>query len=187
MLEGTPRALVVREEGRQRVERWIQDQEIRGLPSGNAFLDLDVIRRELGMRGVFPLNVMGGGGAPASVPDRKISETILEFAQPILGPFGELPELAAARSILGLAVSVWNFHAMATPLWGKPEYLAKARAQMRAPGTPREIAEIFESLLARRAEHYGDDPRVVGDWNLGPDGRGGHTFRCDCRLPERTI
>lgn len=185
ILAGVPRVLVGSEEGRRRVERWIQDQEVRGLPSGNALLDLDVIRRELGMPGVFPLKVTGGGAAPVSVPDRKISETILEFAQPILSPRGKIPELAAARSILGLAVSVWNFHAMATPLWGKPEYLADARAKMRAPGTPRELAEIFESLLARRAERYGDDPRVVGDWNLGPDGRGGHTFRCDCRLPER--
>jgi hypothetical protein len=49
------------------------------MPAGNAFLDLDVVRRELGLPGVFPLS----GTAVAVVPDRKISETILEFAQPI--------------------------------------------------------------------------------------------------------
>ena len=55
---------------------------------------------------------------------------------------------------------------------------------MRGPGMPPEVTEIFESLLARRATLYGDDPRVVGEWNLGSDGRGGHSFRCDARLPQ---
>jgi hypothetical protein len=72
---------------------------------------------------------------------------------------------------------------MATPRWGKPEHLAEARAKMRGPGIPSELRTIFESLLARRASLYGDDLRVVGEWSLGPDGRGGHSFRCDARLP----
>jgi hypothetical protein len=71
------------------------------------------------------------------------------------------------------------FHAMATPRPGKPEYLAEARAKMRGRGIPLELRTIFESLLARRANLYGDDLRVVGEWSLGPDGRGGHSFRCD--------
>jgi hypothetical protein len=178
MLGGRPRDLVADEDGRRRVERWLQDQELRGMPSGNAFLDLDVVRRELGLPGVFPL----GGRVAVHVPDRKISETILEFAQPILAPLGETLELAAARRALDLAVGVWNFHAMATPLWGRPQHLAEARAKMRGAGP--ETSAIFESLLARRADLYGDDPRVVSEWHLGPDGRGGHSFRCDARLPE---
>jgi hypothetical protein len=118
------------------------------------------------------------------VPDRKISETILEFAEPILEPLGSVPDLEAARRALDLAVGVWNFHAMATPLWGKPQFLAEARARMAAPGNPPELARIFEQLLERRATLYGGDYRVVGTWDLGPDGAGGHSFRCDARLPE---
>ncbi|MBX3220651.1 MAG: hypothetical protein KF795_09040 [Labilithrix sp.] len=180
MLGGHPRDLVTDEDGRGRVERWLQDQELRGMPTGNAFLDLDAVRRELGLPGAFPLD----GAAVPGVPDRKISETILEFAQPILDPLGAQPELAEARRALDLAVGVWNFHAMATPRWGKPEYLAEARAKMRGPGMPPALGAIFETLLARRASLYGDDLRVVGEWSLGPDGRGGHSFRCDARLPQ---
>jgi len=40
------------------------------------------------------------------VPDRKISETILEFAEPILQPLGPVPELEPARRALELAVAV---------------------------------------------------------------------------------
>jgi hypothetical protein len=179
-LGGKPRELVSDEDGRRRVERWLQDQELQGMPSGHSFLDLDVVRSEVGLPGVSPSN----GAVAVGMPDRKISEAILEFAQPILDPLGEEPELAEARRALDLAVGVWNFHAMATPLWGKPEYLAEARAKMRDPGTPPELSAIFESLLARRASLYGDDLRVVGEWSLGSDGRGGHSFRCDARLPH---
>jgi len=118
------------------------------------------------------------------VPDRKISETILEFAEPILEPLGPVPELEPARRVLDLAVAVWNFHAMATPLWGKPHFLAEARAKMAGPDNPPGMATIFEKLLERRASLYGDDYRVVGTWSLGPDGAGGQSFRCDARLPE---
>lgn len=118
------------------------------------------------------------------VPDRKISETILEFAEPILKPLGPVPELEPARRVLDLAVAVWNFHAMATPLWGKPHFLAEARAKMAGPDNPPGVATIFETLLERRASLYGDDYRAVGTWSLDPDGAGGHSFRCDARLPE---
>jgi hypothetical protein len=118
------------------------------------------------------------------VPSRKISETVLEFAEPMLEPLSPIPDLESARRALDLAVAVWNFHAMATPLWGKPHFLAEARGQMKSPGEPPELAGLFESLLERRATLYGNDPRVVGEWNLGPDGAGGFSFRCDARLPN---
>lgn len=118
------------------------------------------------------------------VPDRKLSESILEFAEPILEPLGPLPDLERARRALDLAVGVWNFHAMATPVWGKPHFLAEARAQMERPGEPPELAMLFESLLERRRALYGNDYRVVGEWTLGPDGAGGFSLRCDARLPN---
>lgn len=178
MLGGKPREVVKDEDGRRRVERWIQDQEARGIADGNAFLDLDPVRRELGLPGVFPL----GGALFSGVPERKISETILEFAQPILDALGADSGLVKARQALHLAVQIWNVHAMATPPWGDPSYLAEARATMREPGTPPEMRALFEELLARRATLFGDDPRVVADWSLAPDGRGGHAFRCESRV-----
>lgn len=49
-LGGRPRDLVKDAEGQRNVERWLMEQELRGGPDRElAFLDLDVLRRELGM------------------------------------------------------------------------------------------------------------------------------------------
>ena len=55
MLGGRPRDLVREVEGRLRVERWLEEQELRGMPGDDAFVDLDAVRRELGLRTVNPL------------------------------------------------------------------------------------------------------------------------------------
>jgi hypothetical protein len=52
-LGGAPRALVATEAGRAKVEGWLREAEQRGLPGAKAgalpYLDLDVLRRELGL------------------------------------------------------------------------------------------------------------------------------------------
>jgi len=51
LLGGRPRDLVTSEDGRRRVDQWLADQEVRGIPGegGAGFLDLDDLRRELGL------------------------------------------------------------------------------------------------------------------------------------------
>ena len=48
---GKPREVVTTSDGRARVESWLQDWELQGLPpaEGWAFVDLDPVRRELGL------------------------------------------------------------------------------------------------------------------------------------------
>jgi len=118
------------------------------------------------------------------VPERKLSETILDFAAPLLEPLGRTPELAEARRAVELAISVWNFHVMATPLWGKPKFLAEAREKMCSPGPPQGLATLFEVLEQRRREHFGTDYRFVGTWTFESDATGGGTLRCEAMLPE---
>lgn len=180
LLGGRPRDLVRDDAGRARVERWLRDQELRGLPAGNAFFDLDVIRRELGMASISPF----GGDRTIVLPERKISETILELAAQVLGPLDQLPSLNAARGAIELTVDAWNLHALAA-FGDESKPLAEARAELRQRGTSREAAPIFEALLELRATKYKDDHRIVGDWHLGPDGRGGHAFRCEARLRSK--
>ena len=94
------------------------------------------------------------------------------------------PSLDAARSAINFTVSAWNLHALAA-FESKPKPLAQARADLRRRGAPRALAEVFEALIELRATKYGDDPRIVGDWHLGPDGRGGHAFRCEAPVATR--
>ena len=180
-LGGRPRDLARDDARRDRVERWLRDQELRGLPSGNAFFDLDVIRRELGMPGLS----LTRGQESVELPERKISETILELAAQVLGPLDQFPNLEAARSAIELTVTAWNLHALAT-FKDQPKPLAEVRAKLRGRQAPREIAEMFEALVELRATKYGDDPRVVGDWHFGPDGLGRHAFRCEARLASKS-
>ncbi|MBK7399625.1 MAG: hypothetical protein IPJ34_26045 [Myxococcales bacterium] len=118
------------------------------------------------------------------VPERKMSETILDFAAPLLEPLGPVPALADARGAIELAINVWNLHVMATSLWGKPQFLAEARQVACRPGSPPGLAAVFEALGERRRTSFLNDYRCVGEWSLGPDGAGGHSLRCDARLPE---
>lgn len=121
------------------------------------------------------------------VPARNLSETILEFAAPLLEPLGPVPEVDEARRAIELAINVWNFHVMASPLWGKPQYLADARTAMCGPRSSADLAGLFELLAERRTSRFDTDPRLVGEWTLAPDGSGSHSLRCESKLPEGTV
>lgn len=86
--------------------------------------------------------------------------------------------------MIGLVVSAWNAHALAS-FENEPGALADLRAELRERGAPREMAKLFDAVVELRATKYGDDRRIVGDWHLGPDGRGGTAFRCEARLSTR--
>ncbi len=42
------------------------------------------------------------------VPERKMSETILEFGAPVLEPLGPVPELEEARRAIEFAINAWK-------------------------------------------------------------------------------
>jgi hypothetical protein len=112
---------------------------------------------------------------------RKISETILDFGAPLLSMFDEPPTIDTMKHTLLFVLTVWNAHVMATPIWGKPEHLEALRKQFEgASPSHRAIAEI---LSQRWRDHCADDSRAVAEWDVIPDGKGGHAFQCDARWP----
>lgn len=118
------------------------------------------------------------------VPEQKLSATLLDFAAPLLEQFRPAPTVDEARGGLDLAIKIWNFHVMAGPLWGKPQFLKDARARMTDPAGEPALSAFFEILSTRRVEQFDDDPRLVGDWSLAPDDVGGFSLRCEAMLPE---
>lgn len=121
----------------------------------------------------------------AMVPDRKISETILDFAEPVIGPvIGSNPPIAALTSMFQIIITIWNAHVMATPIWGQPDILAEVRRTIAGPGAPPELRIMFKLLSDRRLELFGTDYRAVGEWSVIADKGTGFKLRCDARMPR---
>jgi hypothetical protein len=129
-----------------------------------------------------------GGALPNGIrlPDRKISETIMDFAKPLLEQeFGRKPPPAdKARPILGFAITVWNAHVLAMPAHGSPDILRKLERLAWSPDAPPQMRATLHMLGKRRREHFADDFRIVGDWGLEPKKKGEFTFWCDARVPD---
>lgn len=118
-------------------------------------------------------------------PDRKISETILDFAAPALSHLPPKPPLELFRQMMQLVIAAWNYGSMTFSIWraatGK-DYRPEWNAMMTKAGP--EARAVLDELMRRRAsEPFHQDQRAVGEWSLHPDGHGSFNFRCDARLP----
>lgn len=98
----------------------------------------------------------------ARFPDRKISETILDFAR--LTPHAlpsEAPE-RRARDALTVACTVWNAVVFADVL-NDSRHLDEVRRRIaRTPGA----AALVEQLIARKRALYSDDERLIGNFEV---------------------
>ncbi len=121
-----------------------------------------------------------------NIPERKISETLLEFGDPLLSQL-EDPTVEEFRAALTIVIAVWNVHGLSKTTGHYQsvylEELARVRQRLFDEGAPAIFLAAIDALEARRDSDYGDDPRCVGEWTLLPDGAGGYKFRCDARLP----
>jgi hypothetical protein len=123
------------------------------------------------------------GARAIAVPTRKISETLLDFAAPVLAEYPPPAPLAVVRAVLQFAITVWNAHVMTLPVWNHPEPLAQLRQLADRPDAPPPMKGWLDRLTQRRRHTFAEDPRAVGEWSVTSDGAGGFRFRCDARLP----
>lgn len=119
-------------------------------------------------------------------PDRKMSETILDFGAPALAELPPEPALETFRQMMKIVILVWNFGSMTFSIWraetGK-DYGSQWKTLMKRAGP--EARAVFDELLRRRASApFHEDQRAVGEWSLHPDGQGSFNFRCEARLPR---
>src|SRR5208283_2693164 len=119
-----------------------------------------------------------------AVPNRKISETIMDFGEPLFGWFTEPPpQPEMIREPFLIVLTVWNAHVMAMPCWGKPEMLAHIQQLYYTTPEMAPMVGFFEQLTRRRYAKFGDDPRAVCSWDLILDAVPEPRFRCDGRIP----
>ena len=125
--------------------------------------------------------------ADIKIPDRRISETILDFASILLDTMEPPVALTECRSVIQIAVTIWNAGALAMPIWGSPSHVANLTSTLEAAPMPLSTRAAIMALQRRRTTQFGNDPRAVGEWDVIPDGTGGFRFRCDARLPQEVI
>ena len=104
---------------------------------------------------------------PHLFPDRKISETLIDFAQPIVTMIDEHTNEEDIRSGFMIAVTVWNAHVFDT-VHGDQSYLAQLRERLQGD---QGVHPLIETLIRRKREQFADDMRAIGDctvtWRSG--------------------
>jgi hypothetical protein len=111
-------------------------------------------------------------------PDRKISETFLHFAEPLLHDLdSETPE-QRAQIALNLSFAVWNAVIFADVLHDY-RHLDEIR---RLTAEKPETALLMEQLIARKRAFFADDERMIGTWEVTRTDDG-INLRADVRDP----
>ena len=96
---------------------------------------------------------------PSNFPDRKISETFLRFAEPLLEPLGLDATEHDMEEVLKIAFTVWNAVVYETAN-GEVRFLN----MLRDSTSPEPyLAAMIEQLIARKRSLFGDDHRIVGE------------------------
>lgn len=98
----------------------------------------------------------------SSIPDRKISETFLDFASPLLR---DLPSEALehrAREALQVSFTAWNAVIFADVL---NDHRHLDEIQRLTAGKP-ETALLMERMIARKRSLFANDARLIGTWEV---------------------
>ena len=97
-----------------------------------------------------------------AIPVAKISETLLAFAEPLLGSAPESLTWEEVEGALTLAWTVWNAAVMDATR-ENPQFLAEMR-KLVAQDNP--IAQMVEGLITRKQTQFGHDLRLLGEYRI---------------------
>ena len=114
---------------------------------------------------------------------RKISETIVDFGDPLIQQLDSDQPYEVVRSTFEIVITVWNAHVMAMPRWGQPRVLSDLQRHLDDPDVPAPMVDAFKNLSQRRVEQFAGDARAVGEWSVLKQSGQWH-LRCDARVPS---
>ncbi len=161
MLEGrTPRTAIADDAAVPSIHLMLKEMENRAARSAEPTgYDTRQFRRELGLDDV-------GARVPHHELDRaigygrRISETLLDFAGPVVDEPGQDFE-AAVR----FATRVWNVVVAQERGWSTAE-IEKLRAELHTRAFPAKLLKTYDTLVARKHARFAGDLRMVGSWNV---------------------
>lgn len=111
-------------------------------------------------------------------PDRKISETFLDFAEPLLDAHGPRATAAEMEQSLQLAFTIWNA-VVYEDAANNRRFIDSVR---KLTAHERELAALVEQLITRKRRLFGDDHRLVGEYKLRRE-EGRWILRAEARAP----
>ena len=114
-----------------------------------------------------------------SFPQTKISETFLNFAEPLLGTEPQSRTREEVDGALKLALIAWNAVVFDT-VRGNTDWVMKVRKQV-VEQPP--IAALVEELIARKQTQFGHDLRLVGRYEI-VERDGEWRLRVEARSPS---
>ncbi|MFX1670856.1 hypothetical protein PWR63_00865 [Paraburkholderia sp. A2WS-5] len=118
--------------------------------------------------------------------ERKISETILDFGEPLLSEaITEDTPIAVVREIYKLVVLVWNAHVAATARWGDPGYLQMLQQMAASPQMPSQARVWIGKLSHQWREKFSDAKYCVGEWHVKIKDDDTLSLFCDAREAPR--
>ena len=125
---------------------------------------------------------MSGPQARAKFPTRKISETFLDFAEPLLAPLGPQASQQEMEGALQIAFTVWN-SAVYDAVQGGSRWVSQVRNSAANAPDPG-VLMLVEHMIARKRSRFGDDQRLIGEYEFVR--RGGELrLRAEAKTPYR--
>jgi hypothetical protein len=110
---------------------------------------------------------------------RKISETFLEFATPLLAPLGNEATLDEMENSLKIAFTVWN-----AVVFDAVDRGSRWVDQLRdLSGHDPCIRSLVEHLIARKQSLFAGDNRLIGEYRLYRQ-HGELRLRAEARQPK---
>jgi hypothetical protein len=116
------------------------------------------------------------------LPSNPISETILDFAEPLLESAPAGVTVAAVEEALGIAIAVWN--AVVLEQAGETGLLEQLQLDLtaRTPRTARaELHTHIADLEVRKRARFEDDRRLIGRWKIYTDQAGEFRLEVEAR------
>ena len=114
--------------------------------------------------------------------ERKISEALLDFAQPLLECVPENLPSQRLEEYLRLPITIWNA-VIADQLGTLPGAVAQARALVASVSNPLQMA-VFDSMVERKRTRFGSDHRLIGRHWVRVDADGTIHVRAEAHLPR---
>ncbi len=180
----SPRTAVSDGDGRPRVHLMLKEMENRQARNPIDGLDPVQLRRELGLD-VFGEPIEHLELARAVGAGRKISETLLDFAKPMLDAHGGQVDEDRMRAVLRYATNVWNL-CVSEQQQASADVVTTARAEIAAGRAPADMLVWFDRLVDRKRDSFAGDLRSVGHWSVRRS-PGMLNVEMEARLPQPII